>query len=480
MTGKMLNTYDSYQGYFNIAVFDNATLYAGKLMTVDRNNYTKHYFAETERIASALGGGRHGALISPDTKLRLIKGDTPEDLYKEYEYNAIIYYYSKHPHEIYNKSNYAGEFKGKMLLGAAAKLPDLYNVFNKKTRDGLSDITYWFTANHIGSGSMITNSAGAVKHTLHYTAFGETLLDNAINYQTPYQFAGYERDGESGLNYAGARYYRKDIFISTDPMWAKYPSLTSYNYCGNNPIMITDPTGMDWVENNETKDITWNKNVTSADNTPDGFTYRGTSYQREKIWTNQIVKGNSESGLMQESYNSNGNMAYNNLTPWIDAAFEELGTARFEGAASNPRIEEYLTYTQLTGTAINDATSWCAGFANFALETSGVDGTGSAMALSFRNWGESLDAPAYGSVATISYGGGKGHVGFVIGINSKEQILILGGNQGSTIRSGQNEVNISPNSVSSFKYNYPAGLSPYYKLPTLNITGKSISYGNTR
>jgi RHS repeat-associated protein len=62
-----------------------------------------------------------------------------------------------------------------------------------------------------------------VEHTLHYAAFGETLLDNAINYQTPYQFAGYERDGESGLNYAGARYYRKDIFISTDPMWYLYP-----------------------------------------------------------------------------------------------------------------------------------------------------------------------------------------------------------------------------------------------------------------
>lgn len=38
-------------------------------------------------------------------------------------------------------------------------------------------------------------------------------------------------------------------------------------------------------------------------------------------------------------------MTYKNLTPWIDAAFEELGTARFEGEASNPRIEEYLTHT---------------------------------------------------------------------------------------------------------------------------------------
>ncbi len=241
---------------------------------------------------------------------------------------------------------------------------------------------------------------------------------------------------------------------------------------------------MDWVET-ANGDIIWRNDVTKENYQNEGVlgkdeTYRGTSYQREKIWTNQNVKGNSETGLMQESYNSDGNMTYNNLTPWIDAAFKELGTARLEGSASNPRIEEYLTYTQLKGKDINDATSWCAGFANFALETGGVDGTGSAKALSFRNWGVSLDAPAYGSVATISYGGGYGHVGFVIGVNSKGQILILGGNQGAAIRGGQNEVNISPNSISSFKYNYPGGLSPYYKLPILNISGKSISYGNTR
>lgn len=245
-------------------------------------------------------------------------------------------------------------------------------------------------------------------------------------------------------------------------------------------MKYVDPDGRDWTENIETGDVTWNKNATSSDNTPKGFIYRGTSYQREKIWTNQIVKGNSESGLMQESYNSDKNMTYKNLTPWMDAAYEELGTARFKGAASNPKIEAYLSYTNLTGTALNDATSWCAGFANFALETSGVRGTGSAMALSFRNWGEDLNSPAYGSIASISYGGGKGHVGFVIGVNNNGQILIIGGNQGAAIKGGENEVNISPNSVSSFRYNYPMGLNPYFKLPTLNITGKSINYGNTR
>jgi RHS repeat-associated protein len=69
------------------------------------------------------------------------------------------------------------------------------------------------------------------------------------NYDEPYRFTGYEKDGESGLNYASARYYDNDvsIFISTDPMWSKYPSLSSYAYCGNDPINRVDKDGNEWT-----------------------------------------------------------------------------------------------------------------------------------------------------------------------------------------------------------------------------------------
>ena len=47
------------------------------------------------------------------------------------------------------------------------------------------------------------------------------------------------------INYAGARYYdsRLSIFNSTDPMWHKYPHLSPYAYCTNNPVNFIDPDG---------------------------------------------------------------------------------------------------------------------------------------------------------------------------------------------------------------------------------------------
>ncbi len=34
----------------------------------------------------------------------------------------------------------------------------------------------------------------------------------------------------------------------TDPMWYKYPHLTPYAYCANNPVRYIDPDGRDWYE----------------------------------------------------------------------------------------------------------------------------------------------------------------------------------------------------------------------------------------
>jgi len=47
---------------------------------------------------------------------------------------------------------------------------------------------------------------------------------------------------------SGNRYYDPEIerFIQVDPMWDKYPSLTPYQYCANNPLRFVDRNGM-WI-----------------------------------------------------------------------------------------------------------------------------------------------------------------------------------------------------------------------------------------
>ena len=43
--------------------------------------------------------------------------------------------------------------------------------------------------------------------------------------------------------------YTKDIsillylYLHTDPMWYKYPHLSPYAYCADNPVMLVDPDG---------------------------------------------------------------------------------------------------------------------------------------------------------------------------------------------------------------------------------------------
>ena len=61
----------------------------------------------------------------------------------------------------------------------------------------------------------------------------------------PYTFSAKEKDSETGLSYFGARYYSSDlsVWLSVDPMSAKYPSLSPYTYCANNPIKLVDPNG---------------------------------------------------------------------------------------------------------------------------------------------------------------------------------------------------------------------------------------------
>ena len=68
-----------------------------------------------------------------------------------------------------------------------------------------------------------------------------------------YTFSTKERDTETGYSYFGSRYYSSDlsIWLSVDPQASKYPSLSPYVYCANNPVRLVDPNGEEIYEFDE-------------------------------------------------------------------------------------------------------------------------------------------------------------------------------------------------------------------------------------
>jgi RHS repeat-associated protein len=76
------------------------------------------------------------------------------------------------------------------------------------------------------------------------------MTQRTISWNAPYTFSAKEKDVETGYGYFGARYYDSglSIWLSVDPMSDKYPSMSPYVYCANNPVMLVDPDGRDWYE----------------------------------------------------------------------------------------------------------------------------------------------------------------------------------------------------------------------------------------
>lgn len=124
---------------------------------------------------------------------------------------------------------------------------------------------------------------------------------------------------------------------------------------------------------------------------------------------------------------------------WLKIAQREEGVAEVPGSGNNPRILEYHASTNLDkALARLDSTAWCSSFANWCMVQAGYKGTNSASALSWRNWGGSLPetSPMLGCIVVFSRtgpGGSGGHVGFFLADHGSH-ILVLGGNQGDSVR----------------------------------------------
>ncbi|MDD5703238.1 MAG: RHS repeat-associated core domain-containing protein [Dehalococcoidales bacterium] len=119
----------------------------------------------------------------------------------------------------------------------------IYSNGKKLARKNSAGIVTYIHNDYLGSVRAISNNVDSVVWNRDFYPFGEEI--NASGAGNEYKFTGKEWDEESGLYYSWHRYYSPVLgrFTQVDPLWQKYPSLTSYQYCDNNPLKFVDPDG---------------------------------------------------------------------------------------------------------------------------------------------------------------------------------------------------------------------------------------------
>ncbi len=132
--------------------------------------------------------------------------------------------------------------------------------------------TRYLTEDHLGTPRVVTDSQGNVISRRDFLPFGEQLDPDVggrssvtayqpTNDNVKQKFTGYQKDEESGLDFAEARMYenRHGRFTAVDPLLASGKSanpqtFNRFVYCVNTPLACTDPTGLigDWYQSTET------------------------------------------------------------------------------------------------------------------------------------------------------------------------------------------------------------------------------------
>ena len=111
---------------------------------------------------------------------------------------------------------------------------------------------------HLGNTRVTFDATGNVLQEDSYYPFGMAMngLDTVYAQLDPdnknkYLYNGKELQDDLGLDWYdyGARFYDAQLgrFHVVDPLAEEYFGWTPYNYVANNPILLVDPNGMEWV-----------------------------------------------------------------------------------------------------------------------------------------------------------------------------------------------------------------------------------------
>jgi RHS repeat-associated protein len=108
----------------------------------------------------------------------------------------------------------------------------------------IAGANYYFTTDHLGSIREMTNSAGGLVARYDYDPYGRRTLVNGTDL-ADFGFTGFYHDQATGLDFSATRAYVADLgrWITKDPI-GEAGGINLYDYARNNPINLTDPTGL--------------------------------------------------------------------------------------------------------------------------------------------------------------------------------------------------------------------------------------------
>src|SRR6266496_5852782 len=121
-------------------------------------------------------------------------------------------------------------------------------------------VTYYYQQDHEGSVTHLLNTSGNVIESYKYDAFGAPAIYDGNGtplsssaYSNRFLFTGREYTNLFGFYEYRARAYNPMLgrFMSEDPKLFDAGDYNLFRYCHNDPLDLTDPTGLDGVSNGD-------------------------------------------------------------------------------------------------------------------------------------------------------------------------------------------------------------------------------------